>query len=675
MSLYIGHLSPRIRREELERNFRRFGRCSVQLKDGYGFVVYELTANAERALRALRGKIICGEQISINWSNRQPKPFQRSAKSSRFYEPYCRRNFRDGDDGVGISGPRDGKEFPRNDHGGRHSNDAVDREIDEMDGNVVNAGENKSENMKEMIVDQQGIHDPTPVENDRWDEPGNDTLAGNGLENGDEFDCYEPYHGYNRRDENENFQKAGSYDSSDQGNSQEKRRREKSTEHIGRNIDMPKPQQTCYNCGQAGHIMRRCPRGGAHREKFKFMKRRDETNFRDKGNMRLKRFKPNLWGKSDSYRNSHIPSRLHTSDRKEFYPDKATRVPRESEISPESKGKQQAKFRGYSQRNMSSRVGKETRKKSPKRSRKRKSHSSDSSTTSSQSHSQSKRSRSGTSFGSHSRLAFSRSQSRSRSASSSSRSSSTPSYSKSVNSRSRSRSRSKSSLPRSLSLSVSLEHKSTPFSKNKQIDVCSNGSSENNLETSSKQKQLEDTKLTGTYVMLEGDPTIPPFKVDTEINGEQPVDDDRGAQCSTCGIRYSLGNSCGDMLKDGCLGSEHHSQMGSQQIMPSKVPKRDASVKCEGSNSLCITSEEMVSALKHYGLTTPKEGQLDIPVEEYFGAARLWPWQLIYYRRLKKGPISTENYARRLEQNREFGIVDKYIRSSSGWNECHQSST
>ena len=42
MSLYIGKLSPRTRKDELEHIFWRFGRCEVQQKDGYGFVVYKL---------------------------------------------------------------------------------------------------------------------------------------------------------------------------------------------------------------------------------------------------------------------------------------------------------------------------------------------------------------------------------------------------------------------------------------------------------------------------------------------------------------------------------------------------------------------------------------------------------------------------------------------------------
>ncbi|GJN21231.1 hypothetical protein PR202_gb08692 [Eleusine coracana subsp. coracana] len=89
------------------------------------------------------------------------------------------------------------------------------------------------------------------------------------------------------------------------------------------------------------------------------------------------------------------------------------------------------------------------------------------------------------------------------------------------------------------------------------------------------------------------------------------------------------------------------------------------------SKSLKLTTNEVVSALKRYKMETHEVESLDQPVEKYFGAARLWPWEIIYYRRLKKGPISTENYARRLEQNKEFGIVDQYVRSSSGWWEYH----
>jgi hypothetical protein len=98
---------------------------------------------------------------------------------------------------------------------------------------------------------------------------------------------------------------------------------------------------------------------------------------------------------------------------------------------------------------------------------------------------------------------------------------------------------------------------------------------------------------------------------------------------------------------------------------------KDILVKSERSNSLKLTTNEVVSALKHYGMEARGTDLLNQPVEKYFGAARLWPWEVIYYRKLKKGPISTENYAKRLEQNKEYSIVDRYVRSSSGWWECH----
>lgn len=82
-----------------------------------------------------------------------------------------------------------------------------------------------------------------------------------------------------------------------------------------------------------------------------------------------------------------------------------------------------------------------------------------------------------------------------------------------------------------------------------------------------------------------------------------------------------------------------------------------------------LSSEEVYRVLKHYGLENQEKRENELPVETYFGCSRLWPWEIIYYRRLKKGLISTENYSRRLAQNKEFGIVDKFVRSSSGWAE------
>nr|CAD1836784.1 unnamed protein product [Ananas comosus var. bracteatus] len=161
MSLHIGRLSSHARRGDLERAFRRFGRCSVQLKDGYGFVIYEVTANAERALRALRGKIICGEQISLNWSNRQPQPFQRFTKGSRFNEPY------------------QGKDFSTYNHEVNHTGNAPDKEANEINDDMKDSKDNKSESLKGMMVDEDGAVEPNPLENDRWGKMGTNLTAMN----------------------------------------------------------------------------------------------------------------------------------------------------------------------------------------------------------------------------------------------------------------------------------------------------------------------------------------------------------------------------------------------------------------------------------------------------------------------------------------------------------------
>nr|TKR86070.1 hypothetical protein D5086_0000241420 [Populus alba] len=63
--------------------------------------------------------------------------------------------------------------------------------------------------------------------------------------------------------------------------------------------------------------------------------------------------------------------------------------------------------------------------------------------------------------------------------------------------------------------------------------------------------------------------------------------------------------------------------------------------------------------LKHYGLDCQDENGKHLPAGTYFCSAR--PWDIIYYRRLKKGSISTEKYARRVDQNREFGIVTSIL--------------
>jgi hypothetical protein len=181
-----------------------------------------------------------------------------------------------------------------------------------------------------------------------------------------------------------------------------------------------------------------------------------------------------------------------------------------------------------------------------------------------------------------------------------------------------------------------------------------NSQLEDNLEfrTRAEVKDLDDNKQEGNGSVLNS-------KV---LNGETLV---RNKNANVTGYTRS---DFDKNLVDDNAANRVESQNANFEDSLSVKSKQDVLAKNGRNKSLKLTTNEVISALKHYGIEAQESS--DQSVEKYFGAARLWPWEIIYYRRRKKGPISTENYAKRLEQNKEFGIVDQYVRSSSGWWEC-----
>ncbi|XP_077241323.1 uncharacterized protein LOC143881880 [Tasmannia lanceolata] len=672
MSLFLGNLSPHIRRDELERVFRRFGRNNVQLKDGYGFVVYDVAANAERALRALQGKLICGEHISLTWSNKQPRPFQRFARSTRFHQPNRGRNFRREDDNGGRNRSSQdqrkvtiGAKHSNRTHVGSHTDDLIGKETGYGSEDIEDCRGEEAPILKDGLLDEGGTVEPNPVENSRWGEHVSDSLNDDAVENGSEFERYEPYHGHGKRHENENHQMTGSYGSPARGSSLERARRQRYGDLTGKHLDNPIPQQRCFSCGLFGHVMRNCPK----REKFNRFGRRqdDESNLRGRGEGGFKRLGPVSSQRPNAIRD-HLLMRRH--------PKLSSSGKRKGENLLESK-----ETRHRSQLRRDSQGKKRREHGSPKKSHKKKARNSgslpldsDSNSSDSHAHSLSSNSLSGNSSHSHLRSVSSRSR---RSVSSSS-SSSSPSYSRSQSSRSRSRSRSRSGSLRLSSISIGLK---SPSSPNKEIIAASTSPkadskhatsliSENLLlEQSNSEGDTRPEKMEpkGINMTLNDGNAFSSFDSKDSVYTEHHLGrDNNGENHSVTWIKYEEKNLCMVPSESAFTGDnsllDNFRETSDLQICKPVVVD-------QANNSKSISSREMCVVLKQHGLVGPEESEMQLSVESYFGAGRMWPWEMIYHRRLKKGLISIENYARRIAQNSEFGIVDKYIRSSSGWGE------
>eukprot|EP01027_Heterolobosea_sp_BB2_P022822 GEZU01033665.1.p1 GENE.GEZU01033665.1~~GEZU01033665.1.p1 ORF type:complete len:171 (+),score=30.18 GEZU01033665.1:22-513(+) len=63
--LYVGNLSDRVRERELEDLFGKYGRNKVDLKQGFGFVEFEDSRDAEDAMRDLDGYRLDDQKIRV----------------------------------------------------------------------------------------------------------------------------------------------------------------------------------------------------------------------------------------------------------------------------------------------------------------------------------------------------------------------------------------------------------------------------------------------------------------------------------------------------------------------------------------------------------------------------------------------------------------------------------
>ncbi|KAF5183067.1 hypothetical protein FRX31_027347 [Thalictrum thalictroides] len=700
MSLHLGSIPRHIRQHDLERVFRKFGQNSVQLKDGYGFVVYDDPANAEKALRALKGKYICGEKIYLAWSNNQPKPLIRQSRSSRFYGGrlndernftrredrvirqdliHHERNFTRREDRVireelihhERSFTRREDRVTREDsihhvmgfkmlnrkqdvEGGRSHNERFHGTEDNYRcGDVGNHGEEKFEFVKEGFVDEDLLMEPNFADNGRWGESVSAMLDKKEADNGV---LYEPNHGYGRRVEDVNRYKVAPHSSSARGRSGKKSQRD---HFADKHTDNPIYRAKCHFCGQRGHIKYDCPRRNAlQQEKFTQLTQRSDVSFRGKG--KHKRVSPASWGRSNLSR-SPTPSRRYNRDGKSL---RSPRLGREG--SQLVKGRELlGKNKRRREDEISVKEGMEAEK-----------------TGSLLQHSDSSASSSSL-----------RSRSRSRSCS--------RSKSRSVSSRAYSLSSSPSSMPTSSKPMYESFKSRSPAPLSSSESLCQSVHS-----SPSKAKVVKNCTLPQNNVYEDNWSAPKHVLLDQRSMTEDAAGSEKSNQKSINGTMLnengiSSTEAAGEMdenyrgeLRDDGLERSGYEEKGACMIPSQKfivsvdrlssedaVEEKDFQISgspeaedipstVQIKKSTKISQLEMYMVLKHYGFAMPNENEEKLSLQSYFGSARLWPWEIIYYRRSKKGPISNDNYARRMAQNEEFGIVDKYIRSSSGWEEC-----
>lgn len=64
--VYIGKLSYHVREKDIQRFFGGYGKLmEIDLKNGYGFVEFEDTRDADDAVYELNGKELCGERVIV----------------------------------------------------------------------------------------------------------------------------------------------------------------------------------------------------------------------------------------------------------------------------------------------------------------------------------------------------------------------------------------------------------------------------------------------------------------------------------------------------------------------------------------------------------------------------------------------------------------------------------
>ncbi|OIV90412.1 hypothetical protein TanjilG_00056 [Lupinus angustifolius] len=603
MSLFIGNLSKHTRRDELERVFRMFGHCNVQLKGGgYGFVVFDIAADAAKALRELKGETICGNRLNLSWSSKQPtRNFQTLGRGGRKSQ-HARNSDRSyGTRKVGFSGGRN-REM---DNVGRiESFDVRGKERD-----------HRHDDIKDCVGEQKD-HEVLPNEGDGAVPTLRDKVK---IQNALEFDRYESYSVYDRKHDNEDYH-VGHGSGSHGANVQKNMKRAQGGQDNSVEVENKSGPGSCVKLQSSGDALL----------------------------LRQHRNERSISGS----RQLHAPLRNESSPL-----TKETDRPQGKEYGGMKRSRNEIESPQGSQVKISKQLS---------------SCSLPSDASHSLSNSLSSKSMPRSSY----RDGLRSVSSRGCSSSSKVRSSKSQGRGKSLNSR---RSNSQASLSASLNQPLQSPSKTHLNSNSVPITALE---SEDHLVAKGQHMgsalEVENIQSKDTGIAVNGNVARYTTKMEDAMEKDQDIQQDNSGNHillnPSDGVTNLTKPFVGGDLSPGLVKETEgflHSGALLMDDLPTEIqkPASETHVNCHSGLSTFISSEEMSMVLENCGLDFPKVDEQDLTVDAFFGSARLWPWHIVYYRRLKKGLISTENYARRVAQNQEFGIVDKYIRSSSGWGE------
>uniref|UniRef100_A0A803L325 Uncharacterized protein n=1 Tax=Chenopodium quinoa TaxID=63459 RepID=A0A803L325_CHEQI len=687
MSLHLANLSPRMRKDELERIFKSFGRCTVQLKDGYGFAVYDFRGDAEKALRTLKGRKICGESIYLSWSNKQPKPLQRAARS---HDVRYGIHSDQGDDFVGRRGylMSDKKQPDK----GRERHKSPEIHDDRHRFNLNDAGRIHYD-QREVVLEEGGrvVIKPNQIDDGRWGEQVDNLRNDTGYDAQRGFDRYDPGRVDEKGEEYDNHGLDHFAGSHSVRTSPDKNRRV--------HPDGKRGQQTCFKCGAVGHKMRDCSSKEAlqekntyhpyHRHDVKAKNEVERAQIRSGGRLQSccrnskSARQPDIHGKishseKDGVKHSPVENESGWDKRKNNNRDRQRESDDQIVESHDDKKKRVSALSHLHSDCASPELGRYSRPSKPLGG-----------------------------LSSHFKNGSPRSHSlsaRSRDAHTEVRQHDEPEICEEnlsiANKAERSLSRCMDNLTSYQIMDVPIErreseHNSDIMTSTKHTEESLNGFGEDdqipqyqdiqeamleenqwlepqqNFEPpqadaplgskciSTSEKMIDGMKLDKVLTDTDSDSTVPHVLCDLEAPSSSLLEKGDG--------EYAAVNISAAELKE-TEELENANVETTKSLEPiNDTSDLEASPKSHVGSRLSISAEELSRVMKCYDLKHPEENEQHLDVGDYFGSSRLWPWEIIYYRRLKKGLISMENYARRVAQNEAFHITDKYIRSSSGW--------